>query len=79
MRDENPVKSEKKTEESWREDQEYNSEKDFIFQTEEQGKRVNFVFPLQKSLFKKRYLKRGSKIFEILLEIRFFKVLIDSK
>ena len=53
MRDENPVKSEKKTEESWREDQEYNSEKDFIFQTEEQGKRVNFVFPLQKSLFKK--------------------------
>ncbi|XP_023349595.1 zinc finger Y-chromosomal protein 1 isoform X1 [Eurytemora carolleeae] len=33
---ENPVKSEKTTEESGREDQEYNSEKDFIFQTEEQ-------------------------------------------
>ena len=46
---ENPVKSEKTTEESGREDQEYNSEQDFIFQTEEQGKRVNFCFsPLKK-------------------------------
>ena len=49
MCDENPVKNEKKTEESVREDQDYNSEKDFTFLNEEQGKKINFAFPIRKS------------------------------